>query len=246
MERFWAGAWGTACLEGGGGQARPGGTGRDCGALGHLGDSTLCTERGEKRWRVLEEEEIKLACDEALCTPGGMCEAGRGGRQQGGQAAAMRGGGRAGGRALPLRYRQGIHPSPDHSTPPTLPQPHSTLNTRLPGWTGKKETLRALLKAATTTLPPPGDQRWLRSRALAPSAPGSLPLPGSRTLRREGPLSPASPSPCRLLPGRHAVCPQPADPAAHSHPDSPFPSKPKSAYNPSPSQSLLNPKRPFC
>ena len=43
--------------------------GRDWGGLGHLGDSALRTEPGEKHWRVLEKEEIKLACDRGHSAP---------------------------------------------------------------------------------------------------------------------------------------------------------------------------------
>lgn len=79
MERFWVGAWGHGFrLRGGvsGGWWWPGKAGRDWGAglggLGHLGDSTLRTEWGEKCWRVLEEE-IKLACDGDRSAPRVAC-----------------------------------------------------------------------------------------------------------------------------------------------------------------------------
>lgn len=49
------------------------GQGREgLGGLGHLGDSTLRTEWGEKCWRVLEEE-IKLACDGGRSAPRVAC-----------------------------------------------------------------------------------------------------------------------------------------------------------------------------
>lgn len=150
---------------------------------------------------------------------------------------------------------QGNPPKPDPPLPPTsLFQPHSYAGTPgFPAGPEKGNAERASKSCHHHELPPPRTSPSLLAaiRALAP--PGALdPGPSPRledTPAGGGPLSPASPSPCRLLlPGGHAVMtPQPANPAAHSHPDSPFPSKPKSAYKlSSPSQSLLNPKRPFC
>ena len=134
--------------------------------------------------------------------------------------------------------------------PCLLPPPPASLYAEHPAsWSDRKtETLRELLKAATTTRShPQGPALLAATRALAPPAPWTpAPPQCSRTLRPVGPAHSCVTVPLQT-PSRWARCDDSTacGPATHSYPDSPFPSKPKSAYNPFPLPFSPEPKAAF-
>ena len=181
--------------------------------LGHLGDSALRTERGEKRWRVLEEE-IKLACDGGRSAP---------------RVACVRVDGLGGSRSDPapptVTRSWGTHP---HLPLPPL-TPEASLSTKhLAFWLDRENRTdkSASRSCHLHTLPPPRLAPTSAALPLSQTSPsgrnpcprpiGALapsPSPRLEDTPAVGPtLSPITVSPADPLPGGHAVMTQPVDP----------------------------------
>lgn len=183
------------------------------GGLGHLGDSALRAERGEKRWRVLEEE-IKLACDGGRSAPRKAC---------------VRVDGLGGSRSDPapptITRSWGTHPN--LPLPPLTPAASLSAE-NLAFWLDRENgTDESASKSCHHhALPPPRPAPASAALPLSRTSPsdhdpsprptGAL-APGPSPRLEDTPavgstLSPITVSPADPLPGGHAVMTQPADP----------------------------------